>query len=53
MSGYTDGAIARHGVLEPGVAYLAKPFTIDALSNKVRTVLDGAPDTPVSPAAVA
>jgi PAS domain S-box-containing protein len=52
MSGYTDGAIARHGVLELGVAYLAKPFTIDALTNKVRAVLDGALDTPVSPAAV-
>jgi CheY-like chemotaxis protein len=41
MSGYTDGAIAHHGVLEPGVAYLPKPFTIDSLTGKVRAVLDG------------
>ena len=41
MSGYTDGAIAHHGVLEPGMAYLAKPFTVGTLSARVREVLDG------------
>ena len=45
MSGYTDGAIAHHGVLEPGMAYLAKPFTVDTLSARVRDVLDGAAET--------
>jgi PAS domain S-box-containing protein len=52
MSGYTDGAIAHHGVLEPGVAYLSKPFTIDSLTAKVRAVLDG-DDAPRPPIAVA
>jgi PAS domain S-box-containing protein len=40
MSGYTDDAITRHGVLEPGVTYVQKPFTPDALVRKVREVLD-------------
>jgi CheY-like chemotaxis protein len=41
MSGYTDDAIVHHGVLEPGVAFLHKPFTLQILAHKVREVLDG------------
>lgn len=40
MSGYTDGAILHHGVLEPGTPFLQKPFTPDVLARKVREVLD-------------
>ncbi|OLC71983.1 MAG: hypothetical protein AUH78_17050 [Gemmatimonadetes bacterium 13_1_40CM_4_69_8] len=40
LSGYTDDAIVRHGVLEPGIAFLQKPFSADALARKVREVLD-------------
>jgi len=40
MSGYTDDAIIRHGVLEPGLAFIQKPFTIDTMIQKVREVLD-------------
>jgi len=40
MSGYPDGAIASHGMLEPDVAYLAKPFTTEAITRKVREVLE-------------
>ena len=40
MSGYTDGAIGQHGVLDPYTEFLQKPFTFDALAQKVRKVLD-------------
>jgi len=40
MSGYTDDAVVRHGVLSEGMPYLQKPFTPRALSAKVREVLD-------------
>jgi CheY-like chemotaxis protein len=40
MSGYTDDAIVQHGVLKPGIAFLSKPFTADALGRKIRDVLD-------------
>jgi len=41
MSGYTSNVIAHRGVLEENVNFLQKPFSIDALSKKVREVLDG------------
>jgi two-component system cell cycle sensor histidine kinase/response regulator CckA len=41
MSGYTNDAIVRHGILQPGIAYLQKPFSPEALARKVREVLDG------------
>jgi two-component system cell cycle sensor histidine kinase/response regulator CckA len=40
VSGYTHDMIGRHGVLEPGVAFLQKPFSPPALAHKVRQVLD-------------
>jgi FixJ family two-component response regulator len=40
MSGYTDNVIATGGVLEPGLAFLQKPFTPGVLAQKVREVLD-------------
>ena len=39
-SGYTDSQIGHHGVLEPGIAFLQKPFSSDDLTRKVRAVLD-------------
>ena len=43
MSGYPDNTIVQHGVLEPGTAFLQKPFTISALELKVREILDSGP----------
>jgi two-component system cell cycle sensor histidine kinase/response regulator CckA len=40
MSGYTDEALGRHGVLEEGIALLEKPFTCGALMRKLRALLD-------------
>jgi CheY-like chemotaxis protein len=39
MSGYTDHTIIRHSLLEPGVAFLQKPFVPEMLARKVREVL--------------
>ncbi len=39
VSGHTDNAIAHHGVLEPGLAFLEKPITPLGLLRKVREVL--------------
>jgi DNA-binding NtrC family response regulator len=40
LSGYTDDAIVRHGMLEPGIAFVQKPFSGDMLARKVRELLD-------------
>jgi two-component system, cell cycle sensor histidine kinase and response regulator CckA len=40
VSGYPEASFASSGVLNPGVAFLTKPFTFETLSAKVREVLD-------------
>ena len=40
MSGYADNEIGMHGILDAGIAFLQKPFSVQGLSGKVREVLD-------------
>jgi PAS domain S-box-containing protein len=40
MSGYTADVIAHHGVLDEGVQFIQKPFSVQTLANRVREVLD-------------
>jgi len=40
MSGYTDDAIVHHGALDIETHFVGKPFTVEALTGKVREVLD-------------
>lgn len=40
QSGYTDDMVVRHGIFGGEVAFLQKPFSVDALSKKIREVLD-------------
>jgi len=47
-SGYSEDVIAHGGVLEEGLAFLPKPFSVEVLAAKVRTLLDEAPGTPPS-----
>ncbi|HKT09640.1 MAG TPA: response regulator [Gemmatimonadaceae bacterium] len=50
MSGYTDDAVLRQGMLEPAAAFLQKPFRPEDLARRVRQILDGtAPPAPPTP----
>jgi signal transduction histidine kinase len=40
MSGYTADVIAHHGVLDEGVFFLQKPFTMKMLANRIREALE-------------
>jgi FixJ family two-component response regulator len=51
MSGYTDDAVIRRGLLEPTMAFLGKPFTVEELARVVRRTLDA--ETVVSGSATA
>jgi len=45
MSGYTDDVLLRRGIIDPRMGFMQKPFTPEALANKVREALD--PPVPV------
>jgi CheY-like chemotaxis protein len=43
MSGYSSEAVATHGVLSPGSAFLQKPFSVEELVDRLRDALDREP----------
>ncbi|NUN52039.1 MAG: PAS domain S-box protein, partial [Planctomycetaceae bacterium] len=50
MSGYAEDVVAHHGVLEPGVRLLSKPFHPLSLCRAVREALDAPAGSPGAPA---
>ncbi|HEY3104015.1 MAG TPA: PAS domain S-box protein [Pyrinomonadaceae bacterium] len=51
MSGFTDDAVVRHGVLTEDMCFIQKPFSAESLAFKVREILDNNPGNNGSPAA--
>ena len=50
MTGFARNAIVHNGVLDPGVSFVAKPFTVDLLARKLAEVLAASPDERPAPA---
>ena len=44
MSGCTDNVIVHHGMLDPNISFIQKPFTPEGLARKLREVLDEQPE---------
>jgi CheY-like chemotaxis protein len=42
-TGYTRNAVVHNGVLDAGVEMIGKPFTLEELATKIRTILEAPP----------
>ena len=45
MSGYSPDVISRHGILDEGIHFIQKPFTLQTLTSTVRSILDVRPES--------
>ena len=43
ISGYSDEEINARGLLDPGMSFLQKPFTVDVLESALSTLLTEVP----------
>jgi CheY-like chemotaxis protein len=43
MTGYAENATIANGFLEPGMQMITKPFAIDALTTRIRGMIEGTP----------
>ena len=50
VTGYTRNAIIHHGRLDPDIDLLTKPFTAEALTRKIRSILDAGTPRAAAPA---
>ncbi len=41
ITGYAENAVVGHGQLDPGMAILTKPFNIDDLADRIRSLIEG------------
>jgi hypothetical protein len=41
ITGYAENAVVGAGHLDPGMQIITKPFSIDALAQKIRDMIDG------------
>ena len=48
MSGYTADIIAHHGILDEGIQFIEKPFSIEMLADKIRKVLELPEELPLN-----
>jgi PAS domain S-box-containing protein len=47
ITGYAENAVLNNGYLEPGMAVLTKPFSIEAIAERIRSmVMEGRPSSP-------
>lgn len=49
MSGYTANVIAHQGILDPGIHFIQKPFSVSGIATKLREVLDARPEPEANP----
>jgi CheY-like chemotaxis protein len=42
-SGYPEDTVAHHGIIEQGIEFLPKPYTLSGLAQRVREVLEASP----------